>query len=261
MAKTSIAGTSTTKIRSTIFLTIGLFLLSLGSLVAQDRDHDSGRYMILNAQYGTEHRHVDVTNRLRELARHDMQFRVEYNTINADPAPGRPKLLRVYAREGDGDERTFDFPDGSTFDGGQFRGWARADWGDEHWNGGWNGRFVGHDHDGDRRDHDSGEFVILSAQYGTERRHVDVTRQLKELARRDVRFRMDNHTFGVDPDYGHHKVLRIYARGAEGRERMFEYPEHGWVDGSLFRGWGRGEWANENDHWSGRWNVEEHDRH
>ncbi len=217
MAKTSIAGTSTTKIRSTIFLTIGLFLLSLGNLVAQDRDHDSGRYMILNAQYGTEHRHVDVTNRLR--------------------------------------------PDGSMFNGEQFRGWARADWGDELWNGGWNGPFVGHDHDGDRRDHDSGEFVILSAQYGTERRHVDVTRQLKELARRDVRFRMDNHTFGVDPDYGHHKVLRIYARGPEGRERMFEYPEHGWVDGSLFRGWGRGEWAGENDRWSGRWNVEEHDRH
>jgi len=249
-------------IRSTIFLAMAVSLL-LGALTAQEHDHDSGRYVILNAQYGTEYNHVDVTRRLRELARRDRQFRVEYNTINADPAPGRSKTLRVFAREPDGDERTFDFPDGSIFDGAQFRGWGRADWGDENWNGGWYGRHNVNDHDADRRhfrdDHDSGEFLILSAQYGTERRHVDVTRRLKELARQDLRFRMDNHTFGIDPDYGHHKVLRIYARGPDGRERMFEYPEHGWVDGSQFRGWGRGEWADEHEHWSGRWNVEERD--
>ncbi len=204
-------------------------------------------------------------------------------------------MLRVFAREPDGDERAFDFPDGTLFDGSQFRGWGRADWGDEHWNGGWSGRHGRNDHDADRRDfrddHDSGEFLILSAQYGTERRHVDVTHRLRELAHNDIQFRMDNHTFGIDPDYGHRKVLRIYARdpnGRErmfeypehgwvdgsghrkvlriyardpnGRERMFEYPEHGWVDGSQFRGWGRGEWGEEHERWSGRWNVEEHER-
>jgi len=58
---------------------------------------------------------------------------------------------------------------------------------------------------------------------------------------------MDNHTFGIDPDYGHRKVLRIYARDPNGRERMFEYPEHGWVDGAQFRGWGRGEWGEEHE--------------
>ena len=242
-----------------IFLPLSLCLLLLGTLAAQE--HDSGRYVILNAQYGNEYNHVDVTHRLRELARHDVQFRVEYNTINADPAPGQAKMLRVFARENDGDERVFDFPDGSMFDGNQFRGWGRADWGEENWNGGWNGR---RDHDAGRRDHDdhdSGAFLILSAQYGTERRHVDVTRRLKELARNDVRFQMDNHTFGVDPDHGRRKVLRIYARDPNGRERMFEYPEHGWVDGTQFRGWGRGEWGDDRDHWSGRWNVEDHERH
>jgi len=83
---------------------------------------------------------------------------------------------------------------------------------------------------------------------------------LRELARADLRFQLDNHTFGVDPDYGHRKVLRIYARGPEGRERMFEYPEHGWVDGSQFRGWRSGEWNHGDYRWSGRWNVEEHER-
>src|SRR5206468_2856799 len=59
---------------------------------------------------------------------------------------------------------------------------------------------------------DSGQYVILSAQYGTARRHVDVSNRLKELARQDRIFRMGNSTFGVDPDPGQVKALRIYAR-------------------------------------------------
>jgi hypothetical protein len=260
-----------TKRWSTIILPI-MFTLLLGTLAAQEHDRDSGRYVILNAQYGTEYHHVDVTHRLRELARQDVHFRVEYNTINTDPAPGQSKMLRVFAREPDGDERSFDFPDGAIFDGSQFRGWGRADWGDEPWNGGWFGRHG--DHPAERRevngDRDSGEFLILSAQYGTERRHVDVTRRLKELARNDVKVQTSNRIFGVDPDRGRLKVLRIYVRDPNRRERMFEYPEYSWIDGARFRGWGRGEWADEHDHWSGRWNVEnheedhereEHDRH
>src|SRR6266542_1271684 len=70
---------------------------------------------------------------------------------------------------------------------------------------------------------DSGQYLILSAQYGTGSRHVDVTNRLKELARRDRVFRMGNSTFGVDPDPGQMKALRIYARGPDRRERMFEF--------------------------------------
>src|SRR5438874_204211 len=99
---------------------------------------------------------------------------------------------------------------------------------------------------------DSGEYLILSAQYGTERNHVDVTNRLKELARRDRTFVMGNNTFGVDPDYGRVKVLRIFARGPDGRDRMFEFRESSLVDGSQFRGWGRGDWG---QGWTGRWEV------
>jgi hypothetical protein len=98
---------------------------------------------------------------------------------------------------------------------------------------------------------DSGEYVILSAQYGTARRHVDVTNRLKEVARRDRLFRMGNSTFGVDPDPGHLKVLRIYARGPNGQERMFEYREGSTVDGAQFRSWGGGDWGR--GEWNGRW--------
>jgi hypothetical protein len=106
--------------------------------------------------------------------------------------------------------------------------------------------------------HDAGQYVILSAQYGTARRHVDVSNRLKELARQDRPFRMGNSTFGVDPDRGQVKALRIYARGPDGRERMFEYREGSTVDGSQFRGWSRGDWGRER--WSGRWEGRERDR-
>ena len=89
---------------------------------------------------------------------------------------------------------------------------------------------------------DAGQFVILGAQYGTAAHHVDVTNRLKELARQDRVFRMGNGTFGVDPDPGHHKVLRIFARIPNGQERFFEYQEGGTVDGALFRSWGAGNW-------------------
>src|SRR5438093_11297397 len=104
----------------------------------------------------------------------------------------------------------------------------------------------------------SGQYCILSAQYGTARRQVDVSNRLKELARQDRIFRMGNSTFGVDPDPGQVKALRIYARGPDGRERMFEYREGSTVDGSQFRSWRRGDWGNER--WSGRWEGRERER-
>src|SRR6476469_6455441 len=98
---------------------------------------------------------------------------------------------------------------------------------------------------------DSGQFVILNAQYGTAPRHVDVTNRLKELARQDRAFPMGNSTFGIDPDPGQEKILRIYARGPNGQERGFGYREGSTVDGSQVRSWGRGEGGNAP--WNGGW--------
>jgi hypothetical protein len=223
-----------------------------GMLAQAQYPPDSGEYLILSAQYGTERNHVDVTNRLKELARQDRVFLMNNNTFGVDPDYGQVKVLRIYARGPDGRERMFEYREGSTIDGSQFRGWGRGDWGREGWSGRWEG---GGDDDRNRDEHrsdrDEGEYVILSAQYGTEQRHVDVTNRLKELAQQDRTFVMGNNTFGVDPDFGRVKVLRIYARGPEGRERMFEFREGSVVDGSQFRGWGRGDWGREG--WSGRW--------
>jgi len=216
----------------------------------RDRNRDEGQFVILSAQYGTGERHVDVTNRLKELARSDRTFVMNNNTFGVDPDYGRVKVLRIYARGPEGGERMFEFREGSLVDGSQFRGWGRGDWGGQGWSGRWEGG--GGDHD--RRDydhHDEGQYLILGAKYGTERHHIDVTDRLKDLARSDRTFVMNNNTFGTDPDYGRRKVLRIYTRGPDGRERTFEFRENSLVDGSQFRGWGRGDWGNERrrDRW------------
>lgn len=100
---------------------------------------------------------------------------------------------------------------------------------------------------------DEGRYTILSAQYGTSERHVDVTDRLRDIARSDRSFRLDNRLMGVDPDRGRVKVLRIYARERDGDERMFEYREGQTIDGALFVGWGRGDWGRGG--WSGRWDT------
>src|SRR5215831_12707263 len=57
--------------------------------------------------------------------------------------------------------------------------------------------------------YDDGQYQILQARYGTARSNVDVTERLRELAREDTTFRMGNSTFGIDPDRGVVKTLRI----------------------------------------------------
>ncbi len=179
-----------------------------------------------------------MTQRLKELARQDRTFRMGNSTFGEDPDRGRVKTLRIYTRGPNGQNRMFEYREGSVVDGSQFSAWGRGEWGWGEWNGGWG-------------DGDEGQYQILAARYGTARRNVDVTQRLKELARQDRTFRMGNSTFGVDPDRGRVKTLRIYTRGPNGQNRMFEYREGSVVDGSQFTAWGRGEWGQGG--WNGGW--------
>ncbi len=226
----------------------------------RDRGGDSAQYVILNAQYGTAARHIDVTDRLRDVARDYPSFRMGNSTFGVDPDPGQLKSLRIYARGPNG-PRVFEYVEGSTIDGTQFRGWGGGDWGREPWRGNWDGerddddrggrvRWTGED-EGDG----GGQYVILNAQYGTANRHIDVTDRLREVARNYPSFRMGNSTFGVDPVPGQLKELRIYTRGSDGRQRVFRYVEGSTIDGTQFRGWSGGDWGRER--WNGRWDGDD----
>lgn len=203
--------------------------------MAQQSDRDEGRFRILQARYGTARRNVDVTRRLRELARSDQSFRIGNDTFGVDPDEGQPKTVRIYARSPNGRTRTFEYAEGDVIDGARFIGWGSGRFGQSGYRGEW-----GRD---ESAGGDSGEFRILQALYGTSRRNVDVTPRLRELARADQSFRLGNDTFGVDPDRGHVKTLRIFARNPGGQTRTFEYSEGSVVDGSRFTGWGRGDWG------------------
>jgi len=218
--------------RRTLFALAGLSLLP--ALAQAQRDQ--GQYLILYAHYGTLERNVEVTARLKALARADERFRVTNDNFGVDPAPGRRKLLRIVARGPGGDQRVFEFPEGGRVEGRAFVGWRSGQgWGHER--GSWRGP------EGDGRD--SGRYRILEARYGTPRRHVDVTDRLRELARQDQRFRVENERLGVDPDPGRRKQLRLFVRDRQGEERVFEYDEGAVVDGALFTGWQRGDWGQE----------------
>ena len=195
-----------------------------------------GEYRIQQALYGTAERHVDVTDKLREIARGDLRVPLSNELFGVDPDRGRVKQLRIYARGADGRSRVFEYAEGALIDGAFFSGWGRGDWGQGRGNAGWGGR-PGYQ---DGRD---GEYRILQARYGTLARSVDVTQRLRELAAADQRFRLANETFGVDPARGELKALRISARRGDGPVRVFEYVEGSEVDGSQFSGWAGGDWG------------------
>ncbi len=223
-------------------LTLALAAGLLGALTLPARAEDDGEFVILHARYGTENGHVDVTGRLRELARQDRRFRLTNDLFGVDPDPGRTKTLRIYARDRQGQERQFEYRERDWVDGAEFIGWGGGNWGgDAGGSRGWHG---GNDR-GDRHEdgRDSGEFTILYATYGASGRDVDVTDRLRELARRDQRFRLTNDLFGVDPLPGQTKILRIVARDRAGQQRTFDYREYQTVEGNQFVGWGRGDWG------------------
>ncbi len=186
------------------------------------------QYQIVSADYGYGNQRIDVTQRLRELARTNATFRMGNSTFGVDPSPYNVKTLRIQSRGPGGKIRIFEYREGSIVDGSQFSGWGGGNWGNVV------------------------QYQILGAWYGTASSNVDVTVRLRDLARSNTFFRMGNSTFGVDPAPYVVKTLRIWARGPGGKEKVFEYREGSLVDGAQFTGWSGGNWNNGG--WKGGWN-------
>ncbi|MFX1679211.1 hypothetical protein PV762_08255 [Mitsuaria sp. CC2] len=192
---------------------------------------DDGQWRILNARYGTSQRNMDVTGTLKELARRDDRVRVTNELFGKDPAYGQTKTLRIFARNRNGDNRTFEFREGSVIDGNDFTGWRGGDWGHGGWNGGWDGRPGSPTNPGGYNPGGQGpaqdqRLNIVRATYGHGGRFVDVTDRLRNISRGGrLDIRVDNDLADRDPAHGQPKTLRVYYTLGRGKEQMREARE------------------------------------
>ncbi len=191
-------------------------LLPVRPALAQ-RNGDDGDYQILEARYGLASRNIDVTDRLRQLARRDRTVRITNDLFGEDPAPGRVKTLRIYARGRNGGTRIFEYRENDFIDGSQFRGWGGGQWGQGGWQGGWGGDAGGGRH----------RLAIVSARYGEGRRSRDVTERVRSFVRNGrLDIVVDNDSFGFDPAPGRVKTLSIEYT-LDGDRRDVRVPEGG----------------------------------
>src|SRR5882672_5833158 len=151
--------------------------LWVASAVAQDR------VQIVRAEYGTGHRFVDVTPRVQALVRDGvLDFRVSHDSLDADPAEGHRKELRLQVRNARGQIRQMTFVDSSQV----------------------------HLYVGVAGGYGYGQGLqITSAQYGAQHM-ADVTARLAAMVRNDqLTLRIAYDTVGVDPDEGHAKHIVV----------------------------------------------------
>lgn len=195
-------------------LILWLFVCSLGITLftARSAAQDEG-WRIMRADYGFKAQRTDVTDILRDLiARGGVNGRVAVNnqTMGGDPAVGRDKSLRIFARNRRNEEREFDFREGGFVDVGMFA--VRRDDLDD--------RGPGRD-DHDRVDRDRGErergdargLTIVRGFYGVQGSTVNVTERLQAMVRDGVlAVYVNNANLGGDPAIGADKVLIVVYR-------------------------------------------------
>ena len=194
-----------------LLFTMGVTLFTAG-VGAQDEG-----WKIMRADYGFKGQRTDVTDILRDLvSRGGVNGRVAINnqTMGGDPAVGRDKSVRIFARNRRNEEREFDVNEGGFIDARLFV--VRSEDRDD--------RAPARD-DRPRDDHDRGDrreardLLIIRGFYGVQGRTVNVTEQLRAMVRDGaLAVRVNNENFGGDPAIGAEKVL-IVVYSSHGEEQ------------------------------------------
>ena len=176
-------------------LAVGAAIFSTGS-----RAQEEG-WQIVRADYGFKNQRNNVTDILIDLVgRGGVNGRVVVNnqTMGGDPAVGKDKSLRIFARNRRNEEREFNFNEGAFVEARMFMV-RREDWDD---------RPPGY---GDRED--SNGLRIMRAYYGVQGHTVNVTDLLRSRIREGtLSFIVTNSALGGDPAIGADKVLIVVYR-------------------------------------------------
>jgi len=191
---------------------VAFALLAIGASVFSSKvgAQEEG-WQIQRADYGFRNQRNDVTDILKDLiGRGGVNGRVTVNnqTMGGDPAVGKDKSLRIFARNRRNEEREFNFREGGFVDVGMFEVRRdRDEWDDR------GGNYGGRDRD------DWNGVRIIRAYYGIQGRTINVTDLLRSRARAGgLNFVVTNSAFGGDPAVGADKYLIVIYRyqGKEG---------------------------------------------
>src|SRR5690242_14187995 len=204
-------------ILAVVIFAIGAGIFSAG-VIAQDEG-----WQIVRADYGFKNQRNDVTDILKDLiGRGGVNGRVAVTnqTMGGDPAVGKDKSLRIFAKNRRNEEREFNFNEGGFVDARMFNvrppEVRRDDWDDRRPGPG----------DRDRRDQDDWNGLkIIRGYYGVQGRMVNVTELLRSRVRDGaLSFVVTNSALGGDPAVGADKILIVVYRsqGTEGATAVRE---------------------------------------
>jgi hypothetical protein len=165
-------------------------------------------WQIVRADYGFRNQRNDVSDILKDLVGRggvNGQVVVNNQTMGGDPAVGKDKQLRIFARNRRNEQREFDFNEGALVDVRMFdvrmMNGRRDDWDDRPANY------------GDRGRDDGNGLRIVRAYYGVQGRTVNVTELLRNRVRDGVvSFVVNNGALGGDPAIGADKILIVVYR-------------------------------------------------
>jgi hypothetical protein len=172
-------------------------------------------WQIQRADYGFKNQRSDVSDILKDLIeRGGVNGRVAVNnqTMGGDPAVGRDKSLRIFARNRRNEEREFDYKEGGFVEAHMFT--VRHDDRDDHpANYGDHDRDARPAHYGDHDRDDWNSLKIIGGYYGVQGRTVNVTDVLRSRIREGVlSFVVTNSALGGDPAIGADKILIVVYR-------------------------------------------------
>ena len=185
-----------------IYFVLAVAVLAVGAAVFStgSRAQEEG-WQILRADYGFKNQRNNVTDILKDLVeRGGVNGRVVVNnqTMGGDPAVGKDKSLRIFARNRRNEEREFNFNEGAFVEARMFM--VRRD--------NWDDRPAGY---GERED--SNGLRIIRAYYGVQGHTVNVTDLLRSRVREGtLSFVVTNSALGGDPAIGADKVLIVVYR-------------------------------------------------
>jgi hypothetical protein len=207
------------------FAVLGLAILTAAAQYAPQGQYNDNSvlygpgWQVIKADWGADNRWMDVTYTVRILLSGNGQVKVNNTNMGGDPAVGADKVLRIQARNFQGQRRNFTFKEGSFIDASQFYNYGGGIGG-----GGGGGSGVG--------------WQVMWAEWGAGSRRANVTDRVRALLSGNGQVKVNNTNMGGDPAVGADKTLWISARDSRGQTRQFTYKEGSSIDASQFYNYG-----------------------